>query len=425
MLIPVLVFVFLMGLCVGSFLNVVVYRLPLGKSLIHPPSTCPNCNTRLAWYDNVPVLGWLMLGGKCRTCKNPISKRYPLVESATGLLFLGYAVAVFQFGYGPCPSIPFARFTPGGLPLPAPLPDILRDWPVLVLHLSLLAILLAASLIDFETYTIPASLPLTAAVVGLTGHAFLTTPLTLGNLHLPPVLALPAALAATGYLLAVVFLHLKILPLSFPDGEPMGLDLKTWQAEIDAARAENRPPTVPETPPTKWTRGMLASEMLKEMAFILPPLVGFFLGLLLYHYVPSVAATSSWLSSNQYASGLLGSVLAGLVGGGFIWGVRIIGTFGFGRLAMGLGDVHLMAAVGTVAGGYVAVVAVFAGAVWGLIFTLYGFFTKSTREIPFGPYLALGVVTVMLMLCPVEESLRAAWDGLVFTLTLSPPPSLR
>lgn len=76
-----------LGAVFGSFLNVVIYRLPLGLSLIRPPSHCPKCGKPIRWYDNVPVLGWIALGGRCRQCRNPISIRYPAVEAVTGLLF--------------------------------------------------------------------------------------------------------------------------------------------------------------------------------------------------------------------------------------------------------------------------------------------------------------------------------------------------
>lgn len=75
------------GACIGSFLNVVVYRLPLGKSLSKPPSFCPRCGHPIRWYDNIPVFAWLALGGKCRDCRVPISIRYPLVEFAAGAVF--------------------------------------------------------------------------------------------------------------------------------------------------------------------------------------------------------------------------------------------------------------------------------------------------------------------------------------------------
>jgi leader peptidase (prepilin peptidase)/N-methyltransferase len=78
----------LFGLLIGSFLNVVIYRLPRGQSLVTPPSTCPGCGTRIRPIDNVPVLSWVLLGGKCQKCRAPISIQYPLVEFVTGALFL-------------------------------------------------------------------------------------------------------------------------------------------------------------------------------------------------------------------------------------------------------------------------------------------------------------------------------------------------
>ncbi|MCC7178589.1 MAG: prepilin peptidase [Acidobacteria bacterium] len=77
-----------LGLAIGSFLNVVIYRVPLGQSLASPPSTCPSCRTRLRWIDNIPVLSWMVLRGKCHHCRAPISIQYPLVELVTGVLFV-------------------------------------------------------------------------------------------------------------------------------------------------------------------------------------------------------------------------------------------------------------------------------------------------------------------------------------------------
>ena len=81
----------LLGLAVGSFLNVVIYRAPRGESLVRPRSHCPRCGAQIEGRDNVPVLSWLMLRGHCRHCREPISARYPLVELATALLFVGAA----------------------------------------------------------------------------------------------------------------------------------------------------------------------------------------------------------------------------------------------------------------------------------------------------------------------------------------------
>lgn len=84
----------LLGLAVGSFLNVVAYRVPLGRSVVHPPSACPACETPIAWHDNIPVASWFILRGKCRTCGESFSIRYALVEAVTGLLFASTVLIV-------------------------------------------------------------------------------------------------------------------------------------------------------------------------------------------------------------------------------------------------------------------------------------------------------------------------------------------
>lgn len=132
--VPILI-VFILGAAIGSFLNVVVYRLPEGLSLLYPPSRCPRCETRLKPYDNVPVFGWLWLKGKCRNCKLPIAARYPIVEFATGGLF----VAVFMF-FGATWQ------TPG--------------------HWIFVCWLLALALIDLDTMTLPNSLTASGLLLG-------------------------------------------------------------------------------------------------------------------------------------------------------------------------------------------------------------------------------------------------------------------
>jgi len=82
----------ILGLLIGSFLNVVIHRVPLGESVVHPRSRCPGCGTELAPRDNVPVLSWVLLRGRCRTCGEPISPRSPLVELGTAVLFAAVAV---------------------------------------------------------------------------------------------------------------------------------------------------------------------------------------------------------------------------------------------------------------------------------------------------------------------------------------------
>ena len=81
------VFAFAMGAIVGSFLNVVIHRYPIEESIVFPPSRCPECRARIRWFDNVPILSYLWLRGRCRDCRAPISPRYPLVELANGLFY--------------------------------------------------------------------------------------------------------------------------------------------------------------------------------------------------------------------------------------------------------------------------------------------------------------------------------------------------
>ena len=86
---------FALGLIVGSFLNVCIARLPQGQSVVHPRSRCPHCGAGIRWYDNVPVVSWLLLGGRCRDCKQPIALRYPLVEIGLGLWFMVQAGEIY------------------------------------------------------------------------------------------------------------------------------------------------------------------------------------------------------------------------------------------------------------------------------------------------------------------------------------------
>ncbi|MFN8544311.1 MAG: prepilin peptidase [Candidatus Binatia bacterium] len=91
---PLLATAFGLGACIGSFLNVCIYRLPEDESVVWPSSRCPACETAIAWYDNIPIVSWLVLRARCRTCGATIAPRYPLVEAATGALAV-LALAVF------------------------------------------------------------------------------------------------------------------------------------------------------------------------------------------------------------------------------------------------------------------------------------------------------------------------------------------
>ena len=89
------VFTFIFGLCIGSFLNVCIYRLPVSKSISHPRSSCTNCNELIPFYDNIPVVSYLLLRGRCRFCREPISLRYPIIELLAGLFAL---ITFYKYG---------------------------------------------------------------------------------------------------------------------------------------------------------------------------------------------------------------------------------------------------------------------------------------------------------------------------------------
>jgi leader peptidase (prepilin peptidase)/N-methyltransferase len=92
----------LVGLVIGSFLNVCIHRLPKEQSIVHPPSSCPTCGILIRWYDNIPLIGFMLLGGRCRECHGRIAWRYPVVELLTGVLFI---LTVWRFGFGVRPVL--------------------------------------------------------------------------------------------------------------------------------------------------------------------------------------------------------------------------------------------------------------------------------------------------------------------------------
>jgi leader peptidase (prepilin peptidase)/N-methyltransferase len=157
------VWLFALGGAIGSFLNVVVYRLPLGMSLVLPPSHCPACRHPIRWHDNVPIFGWMMLSGRCRDCGSSISFRYPLVESVTAGLFLVVgATEWFSFG-GNLPTRPIPVV--GGTDF---LQLTLRETAgIVAYHLLILSTLLAAALIEYDGQRLPARLFWPAILVGL------------------------------------------------------------------------------------------------------------------------------------------------------------------------------------------------------------------------------------------------------------------
>jgi leader peptidase (prepilin peptidase)/N-methyltransferase len=139
----VLVVVAALGLILGSFLNVCIARLPRGESVVTPGSRCPSCRSAISWYDNLPVLSYLLLRGRCRRCGSPISARYPLVEITTSVLFV--ITGLFYAG----------------------------DLPLLAVRLAFTAALIALFGTDLETQRLPDLITLPGIAIGLTASLFL------------------------------------------------------------------------------------------------------------------------------------------------------------------------------------------------------------------------------------------------------------
>ncbi|HEV7564861.1 MAG TPA: prepilin peptidase [Microbacteriaceae bacterium] len=141
------------GSLIGSFLNVVVYRVPLKRSVVSPPSACTDCGARIKGYDNIPVLSWLVLRGKCRNCGSAISARYPIVELATGLFFAAVTVwfASVRVSIRPWSTVPTG----------------LAGELELLAFLYLAAVSIALALIDLDTHTLPNRIVMPSYVVGV------------------------------------------------------------------------------------------------------------------------------------------------------------------------------------------------------------------------------------------------------------------
>lgn len=350
----------------GSFLNVVIYRLPRDLSLIRPGSHCPICAAPIRFYDNIPLLSWLLLKARCRHCKAPISPRYFVVELLTGLVFSGLYSAYFL------------------LDLRQGLGSLGGAWFLYLLHITLLAAFLAASVIDLQLWVIPLSLCWFVTAAGLVGSAtagFVIDPGIIKHFRLLPYASVTTAALAVGAALGTSVSLLLVAT---------GIIRRSYQSESPTSTAE----PCRELPGPKALNHR--REIFNEIVFLLPIILG---------AAAALAAASNnqtikhwWLDFSQLPviKGLLGSLWGYLVGCGVVWATRIAGTLAFGKEAMGLGDVHLMGAAGAVIGPVFVVIAFFIAPFFGLAWALYQMFFKKTRQIPYGPFLSMAVFTVMI-----------------------------
>jgi leader peptidase (prepilin peptidase)/N-methyltransferase len=371
-----LVFAFAFGSCIGSFLNVVIYRLPRDKSLAFPPSMCPGCEKPIHFYDNIPILSWLLLRGRCRNCKMLITPRYMIVELMTGLLFVAVFVLYFMYGehrFGLGDKLGLEAFLAGG-------------WVFYLIHIALLCCLLAASAIDLELWVIPLSLCWFCTIVGLVGTAIgrsivgLDPPdsLIIGfyeqlPMVKPTTVTSLAAGAGIGLIVSMALLMTGVIKRSYEDQS-----IEDVPEQIEDKNYPHR------------------LEVLKEVVFLVP-IIAF--SLACYWVCKSVPAIADkWQQWTQIplVYGFLASLWGYFVGCAVVWATRILGTLGFGKEAMGLGDVHLMGAAGAVIGPVFVVIAFFIAPFFGLAWAFYQMFFKKTRQIPYGPFLSMAVFAVMI-----------------------------
>ena len=367
------IFVFAFGSCIGSFLNVVIYRLPRDKSIVSPPSACPGCDNHIAFYDNIPLLSWIVLGGRCRHCKMPISPRYFIVELITGLLFLAFFYLYFVMKIRNLEideAQGLTAFARGG-------------WLMYTAHILLIASLLAASGIDLELWIIPLSICWFATLVGFIGSAvagFVIDPQTISFYDIFPVASASSGAialgAGIGMIISLLALKFKIIHRSYECDSTVAPDTTEYPSQH---------PNFPHR-----------REILKEFLFLAPIILGALIANSILNN--PVNFQDKWINLLQIhaISGFLGSLYGYFIGCAIVWITRILGTLAFGKEAMGLGDVHLMGAAGAVIGPKLIVVAFFIAPFFGLAWAIYQRFSKKTPQIPYGPFLSMGIIAVMI-----------------------------
>lgn len=433
----------LLGLCVGSFLNVVIYRLPRELSIRQPRwSFCPACGTTLRWYDNIPLASWLLLRGRCRACQAPISVRYPLVEALTGLAFvLVYHLLVVQQA-----RWALTDATPA------------RDWPVLAAWLVLVSALIASSAMDLVSYMIdtrvtnfvvyaaivlyalwPGLQPSAAAssadaaalVAVIVGALWWWRSLRHEHEHALPASEVPPAEPPTADrtdarpLAALVgMLTLTALAAVFVLGDALdgpgikGLESLAVPAAIVLllivmvlSGSEPREADHEVHAAIEAERPAARRTALGEVVWLLPVVIPALAVGAVVHYVPAAEraweSAVAWRVAGRYP--LAGATLAAwgcVVGAACGWTVRIVFTLAFGREAFGIGDIFILAAAGAAAGAEIALLGFLFAVPIALIGWLASLVLKRTMMIPFGPPLALGFVVALWQSRPAAAVAR-------------------
>lgn len=332
----VMPFLFIVGAVIGSFLNVCIYRIPQHekfwpslRSVVSPPSSCPNCRNLIPSYDNIPILGWFILGGRCRFCRQSFSIRYAMIELLNALLFvLVYWMEIpTNFHEGIQGSCLFNPMGPHGFPSSGWLsPQAVLLWRY-IYHMVLIEALVVATFIDFDLRIIPDGATLPAMCVGVLGA------LLVGQVH--------------------------IVPLWFQRS-----DLSHFITMVYDVWGDGHPPG--------W---------LKTMA-------GW--------WWMSGTGVPAWFAQYPHLHGLAASVAGIIIGGGVVWIVRLIGQWVLRQEAMGFGDVILLAMIGSFLGWQPAIMVFSIAPVIALLVVAVTWLLFPQREIPYGPYLSLAALIVIV-----------------------------
>ncbi len=357
----------LFGALIGSFANVVIYRLPRGESIVFPGSHCPNCGRELGALELVPVLSWAALGARCRSCKNSISARYPFVET---LFALGFFTLALRY--------PLATYGPVVFPL-----------------LALFALLVILAAIDLDTQLLPDVLTFPALAVALSGTAFYTPESGLPNL----LGALYGACLGAGLLALLNRVGALVLRRFGDTGErlwPLGMD----QVNVGALLGVFGWPFG-----FLGAAGSLALNAATRRTLRLPEPLAY--GLWLVALVVMSVLLPGPLTA--VSGSLVAAGGAALVGALYWWLHDLKNPAETNELtdeddepvAMGFGDVKLAGVLGAMLGAQNLLVALLLAFVFGALGGLLGKVLGRGRVVPFGPYLVLGALTALFYGTPL------------------------
>lgn len=459
MLVALSIAAWLLGLCVGSFLNVVVYRLPRGLSVASPRrSFCPNCDRPIRARDNIPVVSWLLLAGRCRYCAKPISVQYPLIESLTGMLF----VVVFRLVVGD-----------GGGASGAP-PRI--DYAVLAAWLVFTSAMVACSAMDILSYSIHAAVTDVSIVVGVVLLACATPAAHTRAAAGAPLSAGAAAAAVVG--LAVSYASRRGVSAAADEPEPPAGDRAAGEQRDDAPGATRAlrlsaqagmaisvvlalawiaTGVVPRSPASLLAPLSIATVFVaivvaggqrresdeqlreaiereapharrtavRELVGLAPAIGAGLLACCAVAYWTPAGAAWRWLvgfqlGSLEPAAGALLAVRGAVVAAAAGWALRIVFTLVFGREAFGTGDIFILAAAGACTGWEIAILGLGLSIALALLGWTIGLVMKSTEMIPFGPWLALGFLAALWLRRPAGELVGDYVEGLASTWERAP-----